>query len=117
MTFGYQQNPSHEATRTDVVVTGGFAAACGVAVLLAALWSQDTTGQLALIYPPWISGPEALARASSSGASLVALGRYPFIVIVSPGSPEQGAPLVGSGAILTLGANRFGGCLKASVSL
>lgn len=113
----HAKNLPNQATQVDIAVIGTFAAICGVVVSLAALSQPDMTGQLALVYPPWTSGSESLTRASASGADLVGLGRYPFIVIVALRSPGQASDIRDSGAILTLAANGFGGCLKASTGV
>jgi hypothetical protein len=117
MLFSRQQNPTSKATRVDGIVTGAFLALCAAAVSQVSVASENVTGQLALIYLPWTSGSEALAQASGSDADLVGLGRYPFIVIVAPRSPSHNSGARPSGAILTLAANGFGGCLKASAKV
>ena len=117
MSFSHSLDRADQATQADAIVTGAFFALCAFAISLVFATSQDTTGQLALIYPPWTSGSEALARASASDMDLVGFGRYPFIVIVAPRSSGPVSHGRRDGAMLTLAANGFGGCLKAAAQV
>jgi hypothetical protein len=96
---------------TDRVVLTSFAAACAVTIAALALPTPRAGEQVALVYPPWTSGFEALSRAAASGARLVRTGRYPFIVIADAPSAEEIRQLAESGAMATLGAAGLGGCI------
>jgi len=77
------------------------AATLPVVALAAAPADPETT--LAAVYQPWTSSPQAIERASLSGASIRGPGQRPFIVIVEA-SPNQRAALRASGALLLLDA-------------
>lgn len=61
---------------------------------------------LAAIFPPWISGEEAVARSLASGARILRQGAAPFVVVLAP---EMAARP--SGALLMLRLDGLAGCI------
>jgi hypothetical protein len=102
-------------TRVDKIVVAAFVFVSTAVLAVLSLSPRDEERQRALIFAPWTSQSEALRRAVSADVDLVGTGRYPFIVIVALREGET-SPGTG-GALLSLAANVFGGCLKASLKV
>jgi hypothetical protein len=66
-------------------------------------------GRIAAVFPPWWSGPRAIAAAASVG-DIVGIGGAPFVVVLH-GDPSNLARRVrAAGALLTLTSNIAGFC-------
>lgn len=61
---------------------------------------------LAAIFPPWISGEEAMARSLASGAGVLRQGTVPFVVVLAPETTAR--PV---GALLMLRLDGLAGCI------
>lgn len=75
----------------------------------------DARNGVAVIFPPWIGSADAVTRAAAAGASLVRMGRYPFIVVVHPQGEGYLRRVMGDGAWAVLDPQGFGGCLARKV--
>ena len=64
---------------------------------------------LAAIFPPWVSGDEAVARSLATGARILRQGAVPFVVVLAP---ETSARPVG--ALLMLRLAGLAGCIISS---
>ncbi|KRE18194.1 hypothetical protein ASE63_03205 [Bosea sp. Root381] len=69
---------------------------------------------LAIVFPPWVSGEEAIARSLSAGHRVLRPGRTASIVVVAPA--DSMAPERPGGAIMVLALAGLAGCLDAAVS-
>jgi hypothetical protein len=88
-----------------------------VAVSVAALFSlpqgRPTAQALAIIFPPWTSGRDAMARSLEAGHRVLRGGISPFIVIIAADADAQAAPPRPRGALLMLTLQGLSGCLDA----
>lgn len=68
---------------------------------------------LAVIFPPWVSGEEAMMRSLATGARLLRQGAMPFVVVVAPEAATVPAarPV---GAMLMLRLDGLAGCIISS---
>lgn len=98
----------------DRVLLSVFCLASSVAALAglpAASAAQEQP--LAIVFPPWISGREAVARSLSAGHLILRPGRSPFIVIAAPADGDAAPAAKPQGAILMLALVGLAGCLDA----
>lgn len=65
--------------------------------------------RVAAIFPPWWSGPRAIAAAASVG-DIVGVGGAPFVVILHGDSETLARRVRAAGALLTLTSNIAGFC-------
>lgn len=68
---------------------------------------------LAVVFPPWVSGDEAIARSLSAGHRVLRSGRSASIVIVAPA--DAAAPERPIGAIMVLALAGLAGCLDIAL--
>ena len=61
---------------------------------------------LAAIFPPWISGDDAVARSLATGARILRQGAVPFVVVLAPETAARPA-----GALLMLRLDGLAGCI------
>jgi len=61
---------------------------------------------LAAIFPPWVSGEEAVARSLATGARILRQGAVPFVVVLAPETATRP-----SGALLMLRLDGLAGCI------
>lgn len=66
---------------------------------------------LALVFPPWLSREEAIARSLAAGHAVLRSGISPFIVIVAPAGHGAIRPARPDGAWLMLALAGLAGCL------
>lgn len=64
---------------------------------------------LAVIFPPWVSGEEAVTRSLATGARLLRQGAVPFVVVLAPEAAVRPA-----GAVLMLRLDGLAGCIISS---
>jgi hypothetical protein len=83
-----------------------------VLVLGGAASMPDPSGQVALVFSPRLSAPEALSAAAATGARIVRLGRFSWIVVVAPEPGDSGftARAYQDGALALLNPQIAGGC-------
>lgn len=72
----------------------------------------DRPQALAVIFPPWMSGDEAILRSVASGARILRSGRWPFVVVVAPaqGGTTVDAVTRPAGAFLVVRLDGLFGC-------
>lgn len=90
-----------------------------VVVTLVALPGPSSSQRtpVAIVYPPWTTGAEAVARSIAAGHLVLRSGRSAFIVIAAATAEGEGAPTHRpQGAILVLALARLAGCLDARVT-
>jgi hypothetical protein len=72
---------------------------------------------VAIVYPPWTTGTEAVARSIAAGHLVLRSGRLAFIVIAAATGDAKAAPTHRpQGAILVLALAGLVGCLDARVT-
>lgn len=89
-----------------------------VAVSLAAVLSLPGGARVpaqprAIVFSPWTSGQDAMARSLKAGHRVLRAGISPFIVITAPVAAEEAAPARPRGALLMLTLQGLAGCLDA----
>ena len=85
-----------------------------VAALPGAAPAQGTP--VAIVFPPWVSGEDAVARSLSAGYPVLRSGRSAFVVIAAPVEADGARAVRPQGAILVLGLAGLAGCLDARVT-
>ena len=98
----------------DIGLIAGLALCSG----LAALGSLPgpvggTAAPLAVIFPPWVSAEEAVARSLATGARLLRQGAVPFVVVLAPEAAAVPAARP-AGAMLMLRLDGLAGCIISS---
>lgn len=91
----------------DIGLIGGLAI-CSGAIVLASL-PGPVVGPpvpLAAIFPPWVSGEEAVARSLAAGGRILRQGAVPFVVVLAPEAADRPA-----GALLMLRLDGLAGCI------
>ena len=66
---------------------------------------------VAIVFPPWISGQEAVARSILAGHLVLRPGRSSFVVVVAPADGDAAPAAKPQGAILMLALAGLAGCL------
>lgn len=97
----------------DIGLIAGLAL-CSSLVTLASLPGPATgpAAPLAVIFPPWITGEEAVSRSLAAGGRLLRQGAVPFVVVLAP---EANAPTARpAGAMLVLRLDGLAGCIISS---
>lgn len=91
----------------DAGLIAGLAVCSGV-VTLASLPGpiSGPPAPLAAIFPPWVSGEEAVARSLATGARILRQGAVPFVVVLAPETAARPA-----GALLMLRLDGLAGCI------
>ena len=91
----------------DVGMIAGLAICSGI-ITLASLPGpvSGPSVPLAAIFPPWVTGEEAVARSLATGARILRQGAVPFVVVLAP---ETSARPVG--ALLMLRLDGLAGCI------
>jgi hypothetical protein len=91
----------------DFAVIAGLALSSGI-LTLASLPGPVAGPSIALaaIFPPWVSGEDAVARSLATGARILRQGSVPFIVVLAPETAARP-----SGALLMLRLDGLAGCI------
>ena len=81
--------------------------------------AADPSSQVALVYSPGITANDALTRAAGTGAWIVRLGRFDWIVVVAPqaNDPEFYARARASGVLAILSPWVAGACAPSIPSI
>ncbi len=66
---------------------------------------------VAVVFPPWTRGGRAIEVAVAAGASILRLGRFPFITVVRSDEPDYAKRVIAKGAWFVLNSKTIGGCL------
>lgn len=84
---------------------------------VASLPAAGASGQpFALIFPPWLSRDEAIARSLAAGHVVLRSGASPFIVVAAPATAGAATPARPEGAWLILALTGLAGCLDEGSS-
>ncbi len=85
-----------------------------VAALASLPGGRATAEPVAIVFPPWVDGSEAVALTFAAGHQVLRTRRLSSIVVVAPtASGSEAAPLP-KGAWLSLALTGLAGCLDAS---
>jgi hypothetical protein len=97
----------------DIGLIAGLAFCSGL-VTLASLPgpAAGPAAPLAVIFPPWVSGEEAVSRSLATGARLLRQGAVPFVVVLAPEANALAARP--AGAMLVLRLDGLAGCIISS---
>lgn len=74
------------------------------------------TRPLALIFPPWTSQQDAVARSFAAGHEILRSGVASFIVIAAPQGEGGTAVAKPEGAMLMLALDGLAGCLDSGIA-
>lgn len=74
--------------------------------------ATDGTVPVAIVFPPWTDGAEAIAQSFAAGHRVLRSGRFTAIVVVAPASGEQ-VPALPKGAWFSLVLAGLAGCLDS----
>ncbi len=77
---------------------------------------RDASAGVAVLFAPWTSANDALARSVMAGASFVRFGGYPFIVIVTPDDAGYLSRARAAGAIFIADPQALAACLPKWLS-
>lgn len=72
--------------------------------------ATDGTVPVAIVFPPWTDGAEAIARSFAAGHRVLRSGRFSAVVVVAP-TPGGQAPSLPQGAWFSLVLAGLAGCL------
>jgi len=86
-------------------------AAASLVALAAIGFAPRAGAAVGVVYAPWTSAPDALARAVAAGARFVRFGAAPFIVVVMPEAADYAAQARAGGALFTLDPQALAACL------
>ena len=75
--------------------------------------ATDGTVPVAIVFPPWTNGAEAIAQSFAAGHRVLRSGRFTAIVVVAPTLSGQ-APALPQGAWFSLVLAGLAGCLDSS---
>lgn len=73
--------------------------------------APDTRTPVAILFPPWTTGQDALAQSLAAGHRVLRPGRAPFVVVVAP--PDEGTVSRPRGALLLVALAGLAGCFDA----
>lgn len=74
--------------------------------------ATDGTAPVAIVFPPWVDGAEAVVRSFAAGHRVLRSGRFSAIVVVAPTLNGQ-APALPKGAWFSLVLAGLAGCLDS----
>ncbi len=66
---------------------------------------------VAMVFPPWWSGSEALSAVAATHAAIIRTGIIPTILVIRPAADDGLALLYKAGALLAIDPLALGGCL------
>lgn len=94
----------------DIGLIAGLALCSGLLALASLPGpAAGPSAPLAAIFPPWMSGDEAVARSLATGARIVRQGSVPFVVVLASETAVRPA-----GALLMLRLDGLAGCIISS---
>lgn len=77
--------------------------------------SQVEAEPVAILFPPWVSRADAIARSFATGHRVLRSGRWPSIVVVAPGTGAALTRQKPPGAMLVVALAGLAGCLDSPV--
>lgn len=91
-------------------------AVASLVTVAAMAFAPDGAGAaVAVVYAPWTSSADTLARATQAGARIVRFGAAPFIVVVMPERTDFVARARAGGALFMLDPQALAACLPEEV--
>ena len=75
---------------------------------------QDPLATVAVVFAPWMTGGEAVLRATGAGSTLVKMGSVSFVVVVHPSSTGFSGAVRKAGGWLLLDAAMTVGCSRTA---
>ena len=97
----------------DGILIVGFALASFCAVARIALEPRDPASGVAVVFAPWTSQEDALARAVEAGGRFVRYGAFPFIVVIVPETADYLSRIASDGAVLVADPRALAACLPS----
>jgi hypothetical protein len=73
---------------------------------------RDPSAGVAVLFAPWVSEDESLARSVAAGGRFVRHGGYPFIAIVQPDASDYAHRAFAAGALLIADPLALAACLR-----
>jgi hypothetical protein len=103
--------PARSRPLVDGILIAGFALASFCAVARIALEPRDPSAGVAVVFAPWTSQEDALARAVEAGGRFVRYGAFPFVVVVMPETADYLSRISRDGALLVADPRALAACL------
>lgn len=97
----------------DHVLIGAFALVSALTMAVIDLSPSRANSAVAVVFAPWTTGADAVRRVAEAGGLPLKEGRYPFIMLVRPGTPGFASAVRKAGALMLLDAAAVRGCLPA----
>jgi hypothetical protein len=85
-----------------------------LATLRIGLAPNNPAAGVAVVYAPWTTAAETMARAVEAGARFVRFGGFQFIAVVMPERPDYVEQVMKGSAWLTVDPQALAACLGAS---
>ena len=85
-----------------------------LATLRIGLVPNNSAAGVAVVYAPWTTAEETMARAVEAGARFVRFGGFPFIAVVMPEQPDYVEHVMKGSAWLAVDPQALAACLGAS---
>jgi hypothetical protein len=77
---------------------------------------HDPASGVAIIFAPWTTSEQTLARSVDAGGRFVRYGGYPFIAVVVPEAPDYSSRIFSAGALFVVDPRALAACLTAIAS-
>jgi hypothetical protein len=98
----------------DLWLIGALACGSFIAVLRVGLLPTNPATGVAVIYAPWTTADQAMARSISAGARFVRFGGLPFIAVVLPDRSDYVDRVLADSALLAVDPQAVAACLPKS---
>src|SRR5438477_10717811 len=92
-----------------ILALGGF-----IAILRVGLLPTNPSAGVAVVYAPWTTADQVVARSVGAGARFVRFGGLRFIALVIPDGPDYVNRVLADSALLALDPQVVAACLPAS---
>lgn len=76
--------------------------------------AQDGRVPVAIVFPPWVAGSDAVALSFAAGHQVLRSGRLSSVVVVAPAALASEVPPLPKGAWFSLALAGLAGCLDAA---
>jgi hypothetical protein len=98
----------------DLCLIGALASGSFVAVLRVGLLPTNPAAGVAVIYAPWTTADQAMARSIGAGARFVRFGGLPFIAVVLPDRSDYVDRVLADSALLAVDPRAIAACMPIS---
>jgi hypothetical protein len=113
MTFGLRSSSLSRLLDVGVIASlalGGF-----VTILRIGLLPANPIAGVAVVYAPWTTADQVMARSVANGARFVRFGGVHFVAVVIPDGPDYVERVLADSALLAVDPQVLAACLPASL--